>query len=199
MSSKTSWHVWQLAKSLGSSSLVKLKEHSETLWTSLENNFGLQSATPLVWVDCRGLGDPGADHQLRGHKGMHPAIIRQMDTQDAKQMIMQIMRQIMEYCEHDEGVNVIAICKAGRHRSVAVSVVLRSLLEKMGLKVTTKHTSEGKYWKYLCKTSCEQCHYGQDSEVAKEVTVLLDSFDQAWRQELHDDDHPTGTSSSSKD
>jgi hypothetical protein len=116
-------------------------------------------------------------------------------------MVMQIMRQIMEYCEHDKGVNVIAICKAGRHRPVAVSMVLRSLLEKMGLKVTTKHTSEGKYWKYLCKTSCEQCHWGQDSEVAKEMTVLFNSFDQASRKQLRDNDpaNHTGTSSSSKD
>jgi hypothetical protein len=197
MSSNRSWEMHRLAQDLGGSNWINVDELSLHLWGSLQDNFGVSATVPLVILDCRGLGDPSTDFEVRGHKGMHPAILRQFEGEDTKTLLIDVMVDILLILEKSDAVNVALVCRHGRHRSVAVAVVLHWMLDKMGKIVTTKHTSEGKYWKCLCANSCKMCHWGPNSEVASELTPFFDSFDQALQTRLNETDPPVGTTNTS--
>ena len=68
-------------------------------------------------------------------------------------------------------IKIAILCKAGRHRSVAVAILLRELLVRIGFDASVKHSNQ-QTWPG-CKGLCDVCQKPPSKE-------LIDSLMKLW-------------------
>ena len=98
----------------------------------------------ILFLDCRGVGDPSRDRNLRDHIGTHPQNLEHMSKarewevlyRESNRMISEKLRR-----EDTEKLLVLVFCRAGRHRSVATGHVLCHNLQADGSIVSLEHMS----------------------------------------------------------
>lgn len=87
---------------------------------------------------------------------------------------------ILSACEQDEYCPVIAIfCRSGRHRSVAVSEIIKYCLEldKGDLNLTTWHFGKQFWHRTTCQGRCRQC---ASNCVTRELEIAADIWYGNW-------------------
>lgn len=109
---------------------------------------GLKQAE-VLYLDCKGVGDPARDKQLRDHVGYSPYNLDNMGkSKEWEYMYQEFNRMISErlHSPNAEKVLILTFCKSGRHKSPASGHVLQDRLQHEGLDVVLEHLSEGKFW-----------------------------------------------------
>jgi hypothetical protein len=129
---------------------------------------------PHVTIDCRVFKSRNC-RKVLGHTGYHAVIIKEtvlhhLFSDTMRKAIDDIVRAV------DEDIVVMCVCTSGCHRSVAVSVILKMILEKMLYSVKLHHFSSGSWAaKRLC-TSCDFCD--DDNELKLNMfQVALEQLD----------------------
>jgi len=68
---------------------------------------------------------------------------------------------------------VVTVCKSGRHRSVAMAVIVRHIFKAAGWEAEVDYASEGQVWsKSTCSGGCPLCKW-EDRKMVKELDRAL--------------------------
>ena len=118
------------------------------------------SSYEILFLDCRGVGDPSRDRHLRDYLGIHSQNLDHMSKareweglfKEAHRMISERLRR-----EDTEKLLVLVFCRAGRHRSVATGHVLYHNLQADGSIVSLDHLSQGSFCRNTCGGECKFC------------------------------------------
>ena len=112
---------------------------------------------PDVIIDCRMFKTSGFERVVN-HTGYHTLIIQQtVDHPFFKNTIKEAIDMVHEESGHDKDIVVLSVCTSGCHRSVAVTLILQSILQEMLYHVKVRHLSSGSWGpRNLCK-QCEAC------------------------------------------
>ena len=90
-----------------------------------------------LWVDCKVLRDPQC-FSLRQHPGLRPAIV---DSAAQHSALPGMLTKIKQYVSRESFPCIELVCKSGKHRSVAMSVLLSHVLTLSGCVVRVEHKS----------------------------------------------------------
>lgn len=88
-----------------------------------------------LWVDCKLLRDPRC-FNLRQHPGLHPVIV---DSAAQHRALPGMLAEIKQYVSQESFPCIELVCKSGKHRSVAMSVLLSHVLTLSGHRVHVEH------------------------------------------------------------
>ena len=98
------------------------------------------------------------DPELRNHTGYHPQILKGIALShefvdfvtENKQRILEPIGASTSYAatRYQTTRRIFIWCRSGRHRSVALTVLMKACLEHDGFAVEANHLK--KSWKYLC-------------------------------------------------
>ena len=112
---------------------------------------------PDVIVDCRMFKTTGFERVVN-HTGYHAMIIKQtVEHPLFKRTMKEAIDMVHEESGHEKDVFVLSVCTSGCHRSVAVTLILQSILQEMLYHVKVRHLSSGSWGpRDLCK-QCEAC------------------------------------------
>ena len=123
----------------------------------------------LILDGMRKFDDPeGRDPELRNHTGYHPQILKGIALShefvdfvtENKQRILEPIGASASYAatRYQTTRRIFIWCRSGRHRSVALTVLMKACLEHDGFAVEANHLK--KSWKHLCggPGNCEACN-----------------------------------------
>ena len=88
-----------------------------------------------LWVNCKLLRDPRC-FSLRQHPGLHPAIV---DSAAQHEALPGMLAEIKQHVSQESFPCIELVCKSGKHRSVAMSVLLSHVLTLSGHRVHVEH------------------------------------------------------------
>ena len=112
---------------------------------------------------CLGEQDLNGKHYLAKHWGENYEIMNGIVTTDCCKKVLRHAKQDVNAAraKRTPEINMVLMCRSGRHRSIAISRILRACLDhaecKNGKNV---NLSEG-YWEGLC-TTCDSCNNGAE-------------------------------------
>mmetsp|Transcript_129429 Transcript_129429/g.224718 ORF Transcript_129429/g.224718 Transcript_129429/m.224718 type:complete len:664 (+) Transcript_129429:91-2082(+) len=138
-------------------------------------------------MDARCFPDPEA-LTLTRHTGHHPEIVSRISKHwNFRKWLWQVRKKLREAVSYgdDEAktkVVVAVYCRAGKHRSVAASLLLQRIFKNDDWDVRPiNHLSAQRGWGKSCKGKCEECIKDPDP-------VREDALKNAWQlwQSLHD-------------
>ena len=140
------------------------------------------SNNEILFLDCRGVGDPSRDRNLRDHIVIHPQNLDHMSKareweglfNEAHRMITESPRR-----EDTEKLLVLVFCRAGRHRSVATGHVLCNNLQADGSVVSLDHLSQGSFWRNTCGGECKSCSL-EDSRAQSLYDQAMQRYRTQW-------------------
>ncbi len=138
---------------------------------------GDASAHAVHCWDCTGFYDPDA-HNLRGHRGFHPEIIRRIVATANFAAFFQDMARTAVVMMSNAALDgrppiLFTYCKKGRHRSLAFSELLNHCLCRMGV-VTTRVHMAATTW-HRERRDCGGCAECTQRSAKREAC-----FQQAW-------------------
>ena len=123
----------------------------------------------LILDGMRKFDDPETrDPELRNHTGYHPQILKGIALShefvdfvtENKQRILEPIGASASYAatRYQTTRRIFIWCRSGRHRSVALTVLMKACLEHDGFAVEANHLK--KSWKHLCggPGNCEACN-----------------------------------------
>jgi len=126
----------------------------------------LANVAPLfhadVLIDARPFHDPAGQNVGHGHTGMHRDILTRIAARDAfKATYQQSMHDVLHAVpqrrrQDDEHVGIAIYCKAGKHRSVALSIFIELGLRRYGRDVAETHHLSRDTWPW-CHGNCYHC------------------------------------------
>ena len=147
--------------------------------------WGKYSYEEVLYLDCRGVGDPARDKTLRDHIGTNPLNLEHMaKSQEWKIMYEEAHRLIGQKLtsKKTEKVLVASFCKSGRHRSVATDYVLATMCEEVeNITVSLENLSEGTYWSKTCRGECDSCKLATE-EAEKTYLKAMKKYEEQWRE-----------------
>ena len=116
--------------------------------------------TPVI-LDARPFINPEGSNDKSGlseHVGFHPDIIAGvLDNPHFSNWLKEAKRKVYQAAEESEGEIALGIfCTSGRHRSVALSVILGGILRAEGFSTRTTHLSANR-WRGCAGKGCDYC------------------------------------------
>lgn len=128
-----------------------------------------------VSVDCRIIRDPSGG-SYRDHVGSHSQIISGIISQqrETKQCIDYAWRFLQEHNgRYGKPVLIDFSCRSGRHRSVALSVIFGTLLQREGIPFRTIHLHSYKWRELRCGGRCEECRIPGLGPILKHIDRVI--------------------------
>ena len=140
---------------------------------------------PVDWaIDVREFSDPENHAQTRGHVGHHPVIQKGIALNDQFLPMLQWIKHLLQ----DYGVNcgqrhvtLAMVCNSGRHRSVAVGILVQQCLLALGrFSVSLTHISkQDGGWEGTCMGPgppyyCQACRW------SSELCKIYDFISSIW-------------------
>ena len=126
----------------------------------------LTGSRKITYVDCTGLKDPGRDRTLHGHRGSHERILNGVAKAHGVDKVMKQAVEGLGTCKDGHQRLVVAVCKSGRHRSVAVKEktvhAYRSILYRGEDLIGSIDLQNQSDWSNLCCRNgrhCGDCDY----------------------------------------
>ena len=103
----------------------------------LVSHFGLDK--PTLYIDARSFDDH--KQYMRHHNGRHPEIISRTVTHrrcycwlaEVRHLFLEVLSEWGSYLAYEPTMTVIIYCRSGRHRAVATSEILTSVVANMRL------------------------------------------------------------------
>ena len=133
----------------------------------------LTGSRKITYVDCTGLKDPGRDRTLHGHRGSHERILNGVAKSHGVDKVMKQAVEGLGTCKDGHQRLVVAVCKSGRHRSVAVKEktvhAYRSILYRGEDLIGSIDLQNQSDWSNLCCRNgrhCGDCDYDRRYNVA---------------------------------
>ena len=117
-------------------------------------------------LDVRRFNDPDQHRFGRGHTGMHSQILTRIVGHELfhhwfMESINRIREATLQIRRDNRDVGVAVYCNAGKHRSVACSIILAVSLPTFGFAVAgpPMHLAQPSWSKdqYFCQGGCEDC------------------------------------------
>ena len=110
-----------------------------------------------VIIDCRMFKSEAFEKVVR-HTGNHVDVIKDVVEHPLfKATAREALDMIHEDAKKDKDIVVLSVCTSGCHRSVAMTLILQSILESMSYHVRVRHLSSGSWVpRGLCQ-HCEAC------------------------------------------
>ena len=116
-------------------------------------------------IDCRIFNNPDLDRRLTKHIGAHPQIIADL-LGDARNINI-CFRQAAQALSRNAGrvvpktrLVIGIFCKSGTHRSVAMTLLLTSVLRNSGVQVDGAQYWSQWYWQAAkCQPQCRECQF----------------------------------------
>ena len=133
----------------------------------------------MILDGMRKFDDPeGRDPELRNHTGYHPQILKGIAlshefvdfVQEHKRRILEPARLSACYAatRYETTRRIFIWCRSGRHRSVALTVLLKAMLEYDGFAVEKINLTRS--WRYLCGGP-EKCDVCAEGDIAEKVAA----------------------------
>ncbi|MCP4239333.1 MAG: hypothetical protein GY772_02115 [bacterium] len=111
----------------------------------------------VVCFDVRVFHDPDAG-DLHGHVGFHPEIIRRaVDSATFLPWLSEVKGLVVPTLQGPWAPALVFACNKGRHRSVALALIVAHILEMEGYLVHRTHAMKDTWHRGTCAGQCMAC------------------------------------------
>ena len=144
------------------------------------NEQEIMDASHMIVVDARGPSSakPAQEDMRFGHVGTHPEIMQQVLA--SEEFVIDIGRQLRDQWPKDPdtmAIGVLVFCKSGKHRSVAWSNLIQTLLLSYGYDCRVSQTAMN--FTGTCGQRCGACTMDTPLSIMAQAIVKLSLVDAA--------------------
>ena len=132
---------------------------------------------PDVIIDCRTFKSESFEKVLR-HTGHHADIIKDtVEHPKFRPCVRKALDMLHDDVKKDIDLVVLSVCTSGCHRSVALTLILQSSLERMSYNVRVRHLSSGSW---VPRELCQHCQACDTNNTLKHA-MLKEAFEKIRR------------------